>query len=55
VLEGVRGWVAGQVVARFDAGDHVGHVLDTIDAQTVAAGPSLTFQMVRDMEPGHEA
>lgn len=55
VLDGVRGWVAGRVVARLDAGDHVAHVLDTIEAQALAAGPSLTFQMVRDMDPGHEA
>ena len=39
VLEGVRGWVAGRVVARLDAGDHVAHVLDTIEAQAFAAGP----------------
>lgn len=55
VLGGVRGWVAGKVVTRHDVGDHVAHVLDTIEAQAVADGPALTFQMVRDMEPGHEA
>jgi flavin reductase (DIM6/NTAB) family NADH-FMN oxidoreductase RutF len=56
LLDGVRGWVVGRVVARLDGGDHVAHVLDTVAAEAADADRDpLTFQMVRDMDPGHEA
>jgi len=55
VLEGVRGWVRGRVIARLDGGDHVAHLLETVDAAATSSGrPSLTFQMVRDLDPGHD-
>jgi flavin reductase (DIM6/NTAB) family NADH-FMN oxidoreductase RutF len=56
LLDDVRGWVAGRVIARLDGGDHVAHVLETVDAGiTSPDGSTLTFQMVRDFDPGHEA
>jgi flavin reductase (DIM6/NTAB) family NADH-FMN oxidoreductase RutF len=55
VLDGVKGWVAGPVVGRFDLGDHVAFV---VDAETGGAGQptasELGFQAVKDLEPGHE-
>jgi flavin reductase (DIM6/NTAB) family NADH-FMN oxidoreductase RutF len=55
VLDGVKGWVAGPVVGRFDVGDHVAFVLE---AETGAAGDAsqgqLGFQAVKDLEPGHK-
>ena len=45
----------GRVVDRLDLGDHVGHVLDVVDASTGALATPLTFQQVRDVEPGHPA
>ncbi len=55
VIDGVKGWVAGPVVGRFDVGDHVAFVLD---AETGAADDPLAgelgFQAVKDLEPGHE-
>jgi flavin reductase (DIM6/NTAB) family NADH-FMN oxidoreductase RutF len=54
ILDGVGGWVAGRVLERFDAGDHVGHLLETIDAKANQLSPALTFSDVRDMEPGHD-
>ena len=55
ILDGVKGWVAGPVVGRFDAGDHVAFV---VDAEAGAAGePSedeLGFQAVKGLEPGHK-
>jgi flavin reductase (DIM6/NTAB) family NADH-FMN oxidoreductase RutF len=55
VLEGVKGWVAGPVVGRFDVGDHVAFV---VDAETGAleepSADELGFQAVKDLEPGHE-
>jgi flavin reductase (DIM6/NTAB) family NADH-FMN oxidoreductase RutF len=57
ILHGVRGWIAGRVIARLDAGDHVGHLLETVDAQRTARPNDglLMFRSVRDMSPGHEA
>jgi flavin reductase (DIM6/NTAB) family NADH-FMN oxidoreductase RutF len=56
ILDGVKGWVAGPVVGRFDVGDHVAHV---IDAEAGAAeephSDQLGFQAVKDLEPGHPA
>lgn len=55
VLEGTRGWVAGSVVARLDAGDHVGHLLEIEEATVDVPGEPLGYQDVRGMEPGHPA
>lgn len=55
VLAGVRGWVAGQVLQRFDVGDHVGHLLEPIEADIAGDGPPLMFKQVIDIDPGHPA
>jgi flavin reductase (DIM6/NTAB) family NADH-FMN oxidoreductase RutF len=55
VLDGVRGWVAGRILDRIDAGDHVAHLIEPIQSEVVSEGASLTFQAVRDMDPGHPA
>jgi flavin reductase (DIM6/NTAB) family NADH-FMN oxidoreductase RutF len=55
VLDGVKGWVAGPVVGRFDAGDHVAFVIDAATGAAVdESGGQLGFQAVKDLEPGHE-
>jgi flavin reductase (DIM6/NTAB) family NADH-FMN oxidoreductase RutF len=55
VLTGTRGWFAGRVLGRLDAGDHVAHLVDVAAAAVDTPGPPLTFQAVRDLEPGHPA
>jgi flavin reductase (DIM6/NTAB) family NADH-FMN oxidoreductase RutF len=55
VLAGVRGWIAGRVLDRLDGGDHVGHLLETVDARFDKDALPLTFQAVRDLDPGHDA
>lgn len=55
ILEGVRGWVAGAVLARWDAGDHVGHLLDPVAVGLGRPDPLLMFQETRDFDPGHPA
>lgn len=55
VLEGTRGWAAGPVVSRFDAGDHIGHLVDVTASEVDGEGPQLGFQMVSSMRPGHPA
>jgi flavin reductase (DIM6/NTAB) family NADH-FMN oxidoreductase RutF len=55
VLDGVKGWVAGPIVGRFDVGDHVAFVLDAgTGAASDASAGQLGFQAVKDLEPGHE-
>ena len=47
-------WFAGRVLARHaDLGDHVGFVLDVLDAEIVATGDRLGLQSVIDLDPGH--
>jgi flavin reductase (DIM6/NTAB) family NADH-FMN oxidoreductase RutF len=55
VLLGVRGWVAGGILARLDAGDHVAHVISVTDAALDQPGRQLGFQAIRGMHPGHPA
>lgn len=55
VVDGVKGWVAGPVVARLDAGDHVAFIVAAENG--LAEEPrsdELGFQAVKDLEPGHE-
>jgi flavin reductase (DIM6/NTAB) family NADH-FMN oxidoreductase RutF len=49
-------WIAGRIIERTDLGDHIGHILDIIDAGSDHAGSmtELGFQSVRDLEPGHQ-
>ena len=46
---------AGRIVARVDGGDHVGHILDPVDAATEGEPSSLRLAAVTDVEPGHDA
>lgn len=55
VLIGTRGWVAGRILERFDAGDHVAHLVEVEEAQVDTSGAPLTYQTVRGMEAGHPA
>ena len=55
ILAVQRGWLAGRVLERFDVGDHVAYVLETFAGEDHNRhAPSLTFQQVRMMVPGHE-
>jgi flavin reductase (DIM6/NTAB) family NADH-FMN oxidoreductase RutF len=47
-------WVAGHIVERLDAGDHVGHLLDLFEAAAGAWSGQIGFQSVKDLDPGHE-
>ncbi len=56
VLRACRGWVAGQVLDRFDCGDHVAFLLEPVAADAVRAETTqLGFQDARDLDPGHDA
>jgi flavin reductase (DIM6/NTAB) family NADH-FMN oxidoreductase RutF len=55
LLAGTRGWVVGSVIERFDAGDHVPHLLTIRSAEVDRPGEQLDFRAVRGLHPGHPA
>lgn len=55
VLNGTRGFAAGRILGRMDAGDHVAHLVEVTAARVDGDGSQLAFSMVKDMQPGHEA
>lgn len=56
ILREATGWFAGEVLSRYDLGDHVGHLLHPVAGSTPERIDQLvTFADVRDLEPGHDA
>jgi flavin reductase (DIM6/NTAB) family NADH-FMN oxidoreductase RutF len=55
LLSGTRGWMVGTIIERFDAGDHVPHLLTVMSAEIDRPGEPLDFQTVRGLHPGHPA
>jgi flavin reductase (DIM6/NTAB) family NADH-FMN oxidoreductase RutF len=55
VLEDPPAWFIGRVVARHDDGDHVGHVLEPVEAEVRRDWQPLTYQDAKDLDPGHPA
>jgi flavin reductase (DIM6/NTAB) family NADH-FMN oxidoreductase RutF len=52
LLTDVGRWLVGPVLERSDGGDHVGFLVDVAES-AYADGAPLTFQSVREMDPGH--
>jgi flavin reductase (DIM6/NTAB) family NADH-FMN oxidoreductase RutF len=55
ILDEVRSWFVGRVLDRLDAGDHVAHLLESVDARHEGPMRPLGFQQVRDIDAGHPA
>ncbi|MDQ1397054.1 MAG: hypothetical protein QOG64_2313 [Acidimicrobiaceae bacterium] len=56
LLDDCAGYVVGRILNRVDAGDHVAHILEPVAAERRDGGDGqLSFQQVKDMEPGHAA
>lgn len=55
VLAGTRGFVAGPILDRMDAGDHTAHLIDVTAARHDGDGRQLSYQMMKDLKPGHPA
>jgi len=55
LLDGVRNVFVGRVLARFDLGDHVGHLLEPTAARHEGDVHPLGFQEARDIDAGHPA
>ncbi len=54
ILEACDRWFAGTVREQIELGDHVGFVLEPIDTETARGAEQLTYQLARDIEPGHK-
>jgi len=54
VLDDCERWFAGSVLEQIELGDHVGFLLQPLDADTGAGSAQLTMQQARDIKPGHE-
>lgn len=56
ILDEAAAWFVGEILDRFDLGDHVGHLLAPVDG---AAHDGLldyvSFSDVEDLDPGHDA
>jgi flavin reductase (DIM6/NTAB) family NADH-FMN oxidoreductase RutF len=55
VLDGCSCWFTGSILQRIDMGDHVGFLLQPLDAQPGKDASPMTFQQARDIEAGHAA
>jgi flavin reductase (DIM6/NTAB) family NADH-FMN oxidoreductase RutF len=55
VLTGTGAWFVGRVLERVPLGDHVGHLLEPVDGKMSGTLDQLSFQQVKDMNPGHGA
>jgi flavin reductase (DIM6/NTAB) family NADH-FMN oxidoreductase RutF len=53
ILDDVDAWFVGRVVDRLDTGDHLGLLLEPVAASAGTAPAGLTFQSVKDIDPGH--
>lgn len=54
VLEACGNWFAGTVVERLDAGDHVGFLLEPVQASKRHPFRPFPFRRARRIDPGHE-
>jgi flavin reductase (DIM6/NTAB) family NADH-FMN oxidoreductase RutF len=55
VLSDAAGWMAGSVLEQIPFGDHVGFLLDPLEARRDGTQDILTFEQVKGMNPGHPA
>lgn len=54
ILDGCPSWLAGEILARHDLGDHVGFWLGPLEAHYEPDAQNLYFQEVKTViEPGH--
>jgi flavin reductase (DIM6/NTAB) family NADH-FMN oxidoreductase RutF len=54
ILDSCQRWFVGSVLEQIDLGDHVGFLLEPIDTEQKSTSAQLTFQRIRDIEPGHK-
>jgi flavin reductase (DIM6/NTAB) family NADH-FMN oxidoreductase RutF len=54
ILDKCDNWFAAAILARHDLGDHVGFLLDPIDAHSSSDFDEFTFHRAKRIDPGHE-
>jgi flavin reductase (DIM6/NTAB) family NADH-FMN oxidoreductase RutF len=55
ILEACPSWFGGPIVARWNGGDHVVHMVEPDAGNKGERLPVLTFQRAQEIDPGHEA
>lgn len=55
VVEGCDNWFAGRVLDRVDLGDHVGFLLEPVEAHREHREATFEFHRAKRIEPGHPA
>lgn len=56
ILDSALAWFVGEIIGRFDMGDHVGHLLAPVSGGTAGAvSRPVFFRDVKDLDPGHGA
>jgi flavin reductase (DIM6/NTAB) family NADH-FMN oxidoreductase RutF len=55
VLDASPAWFVGEIVDRRDVGDHTGLLLAPVATGGSPTGDLLTFQQLKDLDPGHPA
>ncbi|TQM13955.1 flavin reductase family protein [Pseudonocardia kunmingensis] len=55
VLGGAAAWFVGRVHERIPLGDHVGHLLEPVEAEVACGAEPMAYGQVRTMPPGHPA
>ena len=54
ILDGCDGWFVGRVLGHVEGGDHLGFVLEPVEAEPADEADRLGFQSVKGMQPGHD-
>ena len=55
VLDAAAAWFVGAILERLDLGDHSGLLLDPVASGGQATSDFLTFQQLKNLDPGHPA
>jgi flavin reductase (DIM6/NTAB) family NADH-FMN oxidoreductase RutF len=55
ILDECDNWFVGAILARHELGDHVGFLLEPVEAGSGTPLDEFTFHRARRIEPGHEA
>jgi flavin reductase (DIM6/NTAB) family NADH-FMN oxidoreductase RutF len=55
VLDAAAAWFVGEITERLDVGDHTGLLLSPVASGGQSSDDVLTFQQLKDLDPGHPA
>jgi flavin reductase (DIM6/NTAB) family NADH-FMN oxidoreductase RutF len=55
LLDGCPNRFVGRILERFPFGDHIGHLLEPVEAEHPTSSEEFTFHRAKRIQPGHEA